>query len=111
MVRIVRKFAHELLRVRFKLFDAFHHSLCAEISFQIIVEILIRIVFRRIGRKIKKPDFFLVCISPLRHRLAVMNSQIVENQIHFSPIIALDDRFHKRDEPVGIYGIRIKEKM
>jgi len=47
---------------------------------QIVVEIFIRVVFRRIGREIKDLDFDLVARQPILNRLGMMDAQIVDNQ-------------------------------
>ena len=61
---------------------------------QIVVEIFIRIVFRRIGREIKDLDFDLVARQPILNRLGVMDTQIVDNQKDLL-LRVLDGRFMK----------------
>ena len=52
---------------------------------QAMVQILIRVTFRRVGRQIKHLNFRFVLFQPSSHQLAVMHSQIVHDEKDFPP--------------------------
>ena len=51
--------------------------------FQIVVQVFIRVQFGSIGRKIKDSDLALMCFKPLGYILAVVDSEVIEDEIDF----------------------------
>ncbi len=51
--------------------------------FQIVVQVFIRVQFGSIGRKIKDSDLALMCFKPLGYLLAVVDSEVIEDEIDF----------------------------
>ena len=52
-------------------------------NFQSVIQIFIRVVFRRVGRQEEHLYLLLILLQPGRSKLAVVHLQIVQNQEHF----------------------------
>ena len=73
---------------------------------QTMVQILIRITFRRVGRQIKHLDYGFVPFQPSTHQLAVMHSQIVHDEKDFPPGFR-GHTLHKFNQLLLIHGILV----
>ena len=98
MVWLLGDSSHKGSGVGLQFLNILHHSLSTNALFQVVIEIFIRIVFRGIGWQKEKRNFILVIFNPLRNLLAVMNSQIIKDKIHFPPVGCLDQGFHKPNQ-------------
>lgn len=77
---------------------------------QVVVQIFIGIVFRRIGRQEKERDPVLVRFHPLLHLIAVMHLQIVDDKEDLVRDV-LDQGFHEMNHAIRIHGIRVQQKV
>ena len=78
-------------------------------DFQITIQVLIRVELGRVGRQVEHFDLIRVLFQPLVHQLAVMYSQVVDDQKHLSVHI-LDQSPHKANQRIGVHGVPVDHK-
>ncbi|CAH1748061.1 protein of unknown function [Thauera humireducens] len=71
--------------------------------FQIPVQILVGVEFRRVRRQVKELDLLGVFGSPLADTVGAVHAQVVDDQEHLTPRI-LNQVFQEHDEALGIDG-------
>lgn len=64
--------------------DAASRGIAAELLFERVVQILIRIEFRGVGGQIIDLDFALVVAQPLLDRDGLVSPQVVDDEDHFA---------------------------
>lgn len=74
-----------------------------------MIQILIRIIFRSIGRQEKHLDILFVLFQPGRSKLAMMNLKIIQNQEHLL-FRGTDQTLHKADQPLLVHRVLIDHK-
>ena len=77
--------------------------------FEIPVEILVRVIFRGIWRKIKNFYLVLVDLKPLIHDFAMMNPMIIQDQEDL-PLNIQDQARKKFQQNFGGHGLAIDRK-
>lgn len=77
--------------------------------FQVVVQILVRVKVRRVGREIKHLDAFFVLLQPFLNGGTMMNPQIVHDQEYFSSC-SFYQTLHKCDQKVAVHGFAIKHE-
>ena len=78
-------------------------------NLQSVIQIFVRVVFRRIGRQKKHLNFILSFLQPGRDKLAMMNLQIVQNQEHF-PFRVADQTLQEADQALLVHGVLINHE-
>jgi len=73
-------------------------------SFKIAVQIFIRIKLWRIGWQKENLDLIFMIVNPCLENFAVMNTQIIQNQIYLA-IGIFDQSFQELDKQLRIHSI------
>ena len=76
---------------------------------QAMVQILIRITFRRVWRQIKHLDLGFMPFQPSAHQFPVMHSQIVHDEKDFPPGFR-DHTLHKLNQLLLVHGILVNHE-
>ena len=85
-------------------------SLKPELGFQVSIQVLIRVVRRRIGRKVKKLYLLLVGLNPALNNTRVVDPRVVANNEKFSSVAPeiKDKTVQEPDEVIGIDGFALQ---
>lgn len=78
-------------------------------SFQAVVKVFIRVEFRRIRWQVEHFDLVLVLLQPLFDEFAMVNSQVVQNQIYFSTNI-LGQPAHKGYQALAVHVVAVEHE-
>lgn len=78
-------------------------------EFQAMVQILIRITFRSVGRQIKHLDLGFMLFQPSTYQLAVVHSQIIHDEKDFPPDFR-DHALHKFNQLLLVHGILVNHE-
>ena len=81
MIRIIGQLCHESVSICLKIGFGSGLALRTYRLLQVIIQVLIRIVFRRIGGQKEKPDLGLVLLNPFGNERPVMNLEVVQNDV------------------------------
>ena len=101
---------HEGFGMALEFLLVFHHRLRAEGAFQVMVEVFVGIVLRRVGRKVKQGDFVRPLLHPLTNLFAVVHPQIVQDQKNLAARI-VNQASHETNQPVRVDRLGIQQKM
>ena len=78
--------------------------------FQVIVQVFVWIVLRRIGREEKQPDSILVFLYPILYKFPVVDLEVVQNDVDFTRNI-LEQPLQKLDQLLLIHAFLTEQVM
>ena len=107
--RVMLQFPHKRLNLMRDVFRSVGQLACMYRNLQSVIQIFVRVVFRSIGRQEKHIHMIFLLFQPGRHKLAMMDLQIVQNQEHF-PFRAADQTLQEADQALLVHGVLINHK-
>lgn len=93
----------------FKLFPVIRPLARMYVSFQVIVEVFVRVEFRRILRQKEHFNFALISLQPCPYNRAVMNFKIIQKKKHFALDI-VGQPAHEFNQSLAVHVLSVKHE-
>ena len=77
---------------------------------QVVVQVFVRIVFRRVGRKKEQTDLILTFLHPISYDFPMVNLEVVKNDVNL-PVNILEQPFQELNQFLLIDAFLAEHKV